>query len=357
MKQFSDGFYRVPASLPGQAVARFNTELAAEYCRHYRLEVEYREYLKPLLADKNSGEFWQSMDEGISRGHEDGARRAFAHQYAGQSITSIEPHSLLDTAGIYMPDINLHLGFEHVCKTARDGLKRELVKSERKPLFEAFVRACNKYQLVCLPDQAALPFEIAAGSIWDRTDGRMARYCVLVEKTLGRFMTRKEGVFIRNQWPALTSAKRSRIKDQSHTNAIKDGQTIYTTKGRGNMHSLLDAVHGYSGAVARLRKMLAAGTIDHEFYNGRLSSLRKLRDRALDIIKEDGIPDTRAAYGRGHVSNNAAGVAPEKAPNASKSYAYDAYRIDPETGDYGSSGQFGEDMRTPTIWNDGTRRN
>jgi hypothetical protein len=277
----------------------------------------------------------------------------------GNNINDIAAHTALDTAGIYMPDINLHLGFEYVANKARDNLKRELVKTERKPLFNAYVKACNKYQLVCLPDQTTAPFEVCAGSVWESTGGCITRFCKAVEKALGRTLTRKEGIFVKAQWQPITAVKRARITYQSYTNMMKDDRTVYTTAGKAvnkRLHSLLDAVHGYSGAVAKLRKMLAANAIDFDFYNDRLAVLRKNRDKALEIIRTEGIPDTRDAFGRGRVTSNVAGVAPAKASTQSKRYAADGLVVSEDLSEYIGKRR-SEDLRTPTIWKDGTRRN
>jgi hypothetical protein len=102
--------------------------------------------------------------------------------------------------------------------------------------------------------------------------------------------------------------------------------------------------------------MLAANAIDFDFYNERLKTLRANRDKALEIIRKEGIPDTRDAFGRGRVTSNVAGVAPAKASTQSKRYAADGLVVSEDLSEYIGKRR-GEDLRTPTIWKDGTRRN
>lgn len=297
--------------------------------------------------------------------------------YQGYNVRTAPALSSLDAAGVYMPDINLHSGFNSVVDKARDSLKRELIRKERKPLFKAFVRACNAYQLVQLPNQSTLPFSICGGTVWDATGGRMNRFSIMVDnamlKLFGRHMTIKEGIFIKQQWPALTRARRASGSPIRETRNESDFVSVSRTMGeiwkRGAEHTKavilagaqgtradnsLGALHfDYRSAVSALRKRLAAGEITHAYYNELYAMLKNKRQKQLDILETVADKNMRNEHknsGAVRVVHNASGMAPGKASNVSKRFAYDDY---PVTDDDDDGTIVIENVRSPTVYKDG----
>lgn len=314
-----------------------------------------------------------------SRGHSDGALISMPSLPKGYGkIENVDTAPL--QAGVYMPEINLHKGFEFVCNLARNDLKRELTRKERKPLFEAYVKACNAYQLICLPDQSQMPFQVCAGSVWQACEGCIAQFSLLVEKALKRQMTRKEGIFIKAQWQALT--RRDRAKVTGRTLLMKNaGDTASKFRTMGEVwkeggNTTKDFIYqnfqstkqlrfdqkiifDYNAEVARLRKLLKANKIDHGEYNNRLAVVRAKRDQVLDALKHSELEPIRNMHKNSstiRTMHNAKGMEPERPVNQSKRFAPDGLVVDEDCSEYRSGG-FGEDLRTPTIWKDGKRRN
>lgn len=316
----------------------------------------------------------------LSRGHSDNPLIAMPLIAQGYGKLPTKQDSVPMKADIYMPDINLHRGFESALRFERDRLSRELVRSERKPLWLAYVKACNRYQLVCLPDQSALPLSVCPGSVWYYCDGSINRFGLLVEKALDRPLTVKEGAFIRPQWQALTATKRvthSRVKE---TRNGKDMASAARTLGElwklgsdATKAAILANAQGtlasnsrgaltfdYRGHVAKLRQRLKAGLITHADYNAAYVDAKALRAKQLDILETIAATSNprnqQQNSGAVRVTNNVGGLSPRKAATASKLYAPDGLSVSDDCSEY-VSGRSGEDMRTPTIWKDGTRRN
>lgn len=274
----------------------------------------------------------------------------------GVNVKTVKPHTLLDKAGQYMPVFNLHLGFETVVKAARDSVQREIVKAERKPLFTAYVKACNKYQLICLPDQTAKPFNICGGSVFHACDGSIERFMGLVTATLKRDLTKKESVFIRSQYQPITANDRAKV---SGTTRIMSnggiGDTLGDTSSRfrtiGELYKAGSAVtkdyiyqnfqstktirfdhklvFNYNDEVKKIRAMLKRGTISHSEYKTRYADLKAKRDKVLEVLETSAGAAIRNMHKNGstvRVMHNAKGST-ATGSNGSR-YTVDGYRVD-----------------------------
>ena len=304
----------------------------------------------------------------------------------GYNVNYAPALSSLDCAGLYMPDINLHKGFNNVVNMARNELKRELVKSERKPLFVAYVKACNQYQLIQLPNQELPPFSICGGSIWDACEGRIARFCVMVEKRMlelfGRTMTAKEGGSIKAQWHQITKVKRAgagntRIMDNGGLASIGMGDTTSKLRTMGEVWKrgsgftkafILGEADGtkadsnkgalyfdYRNEVAKIRDQLKTRVITHSEYNERYKALKAKKAKQeliLADIAKDNIRNQHKNSAAIHIMRNDSGLAPAKAPNASKRWAQDDYPHNDNEGDEGATIML-DNMKTPTTYKDG----
>jgi hypothetical protein len=234
--------------------------------------------------------------------------------------------------------LNLLKGFEHIADMARTGFKRELIRAERDKLFTAFVRACNKQQLVVMPDQTVKPFHICAGSVWGHTDGSIHRFMGLITYMSKRELSKAEWNFIRPQYNVITRGKRkeytpevvstwgAKLKAHLLGAASRDGKN-----GHAKVGAFLDAavIEGllpkdytrsfgfhayntfdYNGEKVKLKKDLKRGDINHSVYNTKLKELR-VQKEAIKEEMEAGfnklfrnIHNNSSLY---HVSSNAKG--------------------------------------------------
>lgn len=255
-------------------------------------------------------------------------------KYKGTTTADIKPHTPIENIGSYMPSFNLHLGFESVVKAARDSVKREIVKSERKPLFAAYVKACNKYQLVVLPDQTQKPFNVCAGSVFHTCAGSIDRYMELVTNTLKRDLTKKESVFIRSQYQPITANDRSKIKDCSLSSLWSKGAAhtkseIYaafqSTKTLRFDHKL---VFDYNDEVQKIRSMLKKGLLTHAEYKARYSDLKEKKEKVEQVLKTSAGAAIRNMHKNGstiRVMHNAKGTA--GTGSTGSRYTVDGYSV------------------------------
>jgi hypothetical protein len=355
----------------------FKTEMANDYHDYYFRGL-FRDWMR--TGDWHGPAALHPLGATVMRGFSDSPRVTMPPIAIGYGKITKRRDSTPMQAGIYMPDINLHRGFESALRFERERLGRELVRSERKPLWVAYVKACNKYQLVCLPDQTALPFNACAGSIWDATDGCLSRLSLLAEKTIGRPLTRKEGIFIQAQWPALTATKRASQSRLKETRNSKDNAAAIRTLGElwkkgteatkayilANAEGTLASnsrgalTFDYRGTVAKLRRRLKDGLISHADYNAAYGEAKALRAKQLDILETIATTSNprnqQKNSGAVRVVHNASGLSPEKSPTQSKLYAPDGLSVSDDCSEY-TKKRRGEDLRTPTVWKDGTRRN
>jgi hypothetical protein len=116
----------------------------------------------------------------------------------------------------------------------------------------------------------------------------------------------------------------------------------------------------YRGHVAKLRQRLKAGLITHADYNAAYAEAKALRAKQLDILETiastSNPRNQQKNSGAVRVSNNVAGLSPDKSSNASKLYAPDGLTVSDDCSEY-TKKRRGEDLRTPTVWKDGKRRN
>jgi hypothetical protein len=244
---------------------------------------------------------------------------------SGLKETAILPISLENS-------LNLMRGFDYVVNIAREGFKRELIKAERDKLFTAYVRACNKQQLIVVPDQSALPFRVTGGSVWSYTDGCVSKYMAIVSIHLKRALTLAETNFIKPQYWVMTRNKR---KEYTPKVVSTWGATLkahlLTQSSNKKVGAFLDAavIEGllpkdytrsfgfhayntfdYNGEKVNLKKDLKRGDINHAVYNTKLKELR-VQKEAIKEEMEAGfnklfrnIHNNSSLY---HVSSNAKG--------------------------------------------------
>jgi hypothetical protein len=228
--------------------------------------------------------------------------------------------------------LNLLKGFEHIAGMARDGFKRELIRAERDKLFTAYVRACNKQQLVVMPNQSDKPFSICAGSVWSHTDGSIHRFMGLITYMSKRELTKAEWNFIRPQYNVITRGKRKEYTPEVvSTWGAKLKAHLLTQSSNKKVGAFLDAAviegllpkdytrsfgfhqyntFNYKGEKTKLKKDLASNAINHSEYNTKLKGLR-VQKEAIKEEMEAGfnklfrnIHNNSALY---HVSSNAKG--------------------------------------------------
>lgn len=107
----------------------------------------------------------------------------------------------------YMQDLNLFLGFTEVLHLDNTANKQQATKGRVRSLMTAYVKACNKHQLIVL-DRHTRPFSITGGSIFAATGGSVARFMDQVANKLGRELTKREYNFVHPQFTQLIKRQR-----------------------------------------------------------------------------------------------------------------------------------------------------
>lgn len=209
--------------------------------------------------------------------------------------------------------LDLHKGFEFIADMARTELKRELIKPERDRLLKEFIKACNRQQMVCLPDQTKAPILLCAGDLYDQTEGSLTRYKRLCIRALKRPLTDTEWRYLKPQYSKATRGKRAEIVDSSvswragieRLKAMALGEcSKYGKNGHNKAGLFLDPlvkagviskdysrsfgdkavnVFNYKASKDKLKADLKAGKLQHKEYNGQLKALRQMK---ADILKE-----------------------------------------------------------------------
>jgi hypothetical protein len=228
--------------------------------------------------------------------------------------------------------LNLLKGFEHIAGMARDGFKRELIRAERDKLFTAYVRACNKQQLVVMPNQSDKPFHICAGSVWGHTDGSIHRFMGLITYMSKRELTKAEWNFIRPQYNVITRGKRKEYTPEVVSTwgaKLKAHGVPQSSNKKGGAFLEAAVIEGllpkdytrsfgfhayntfdYNGEKVKLKKDLKRGDINHAVYNTKLKGLRVQKDAIQEEMEEGfnkifrNIHNNSSLY---HVSSNAKG--------------------------------------------------